>query len=156
MRAVAPSVYASDEMPGAGMKIGKRIVNQFLVNGVTGYAVFSVSADGRVMSWNSGAQKTFGYREAAIVGRPLQTLFTPEDVAAGEPARELATALNGTQIQHDRWHVREDGTRFWGTNTVEPIFERSGKLGSTPRAHGHLPTNAYAIVREAKCPVVTI
>jgi diguanylate cyclase (GGDEF)-like protein/PAS domain S-box-containing protein len=128
MRAVAPSVYASDEMPGAGMKIGKRIVNQFLVNGVTGYAVFSVSADGRVMSWNSGAQKTFGYREAAIVGRPLQTLFTPEDVAAGEPARELATALNGTQIQHDRWHVREDGTRFWGTNTVEPIFERSGKL----------------------------
>ncbi len=127
-RAVAPSLHDSDEVPGNGGAIGKQTVNQYLIDSATGYAVFSVSRHGRVMSWNAGAERTFGYREAAIVGRPLETIFTPEDVAAGEPARELATALNGTQIQHDRWHVREDGTRFWGTNTVEPIFNSGGKL----------------------------
>ena len=115
-------------MPGAEAANAKRIVNQFLIEGLTGYAVMLVSPDGRVMSWNAGAQKTFGYREAAILGRPLETIFTPEDVAAGEPARELATALNGTQLAHDRWHLREDGTRFRGTDTVEPIFDRGGTL----------------------------
>jgi PAS domain S-box-containing protein len=95
---------------------------------VTGYAMFAVSADGHVMSWNAGAQNTFGYTPAEIIRKPLDIIFSREAVAAGEPARELASALSGTQNQHDRWHVRKDGTRFWGINTVEPIFDEAHKL----------------------------
>ena len=55
-------------------------------------------------------------------------IFTPEDARAGAPRNELDSALSGVQTQHDRWHVRKDGSRFWGTNTVQPLRDAAGKL----------------------------
>jgi PAS domain S-box-containing protein len=101
---------------------------RFLVDSLTEYAVFAVSPAGVVISWNAGAEKTFGFTQAEIIGRPFDVIFTPEDARAGAPRNELDSALSGVQTQHDRWHVRKDGSRFWGTNTVQPLRDAAGKL----------------------------
>jgi diguanylate cyclase (GGDEF)-like protein/PAS domain S-box-containing protein len=100
----------------------------FLIESLTEFAVFAVASDGSIMSWNSGAQLTFGYRQAEIIGKNFSLIFTADDVAAGAPAEELASALAGAHADYDRWHVRKDGSRFWGTNTVQPIFDTGGAL----------------------------
>jgi PAS domain S-box-containing protein len=101
---------------------------RFLVDSLTEYAVFAVTPSRVVMSWNAGAEKTFGFTQAEIIGRPFDIIFTSEDAQAGEPQNELDSALSGVQTQHDRWHVRKDGSRFWGTNTVQPLYNAAGKL----------------------------
>ena len=58
---------------------------RFLVDSLTEYAVFSVSPRGVVMSWNAGAEKTFGFTQAEIVGQPFDIIFTSEDARAGAP-----------------------------------------------------------------------
>ena len=55
-------------------------------------------------------------------------LFTPEDVSAGDCEAELTGALSGPATGHDRWHVRKDGSRFWGTNTAQPLYDAHGTL----------------------------
>jgi diguanylate cyclase (GGDEF)-like protein/PAS domain S-box-containing protein len=99
-----------------------------LIENLRGYAVFAVSPRGIILSWNRGARDMFGYSAGEAVGQPFDLIFTPEDVTAGGPANELASALGGTLVHRDRWHIRKDGTRFWGTNTVQPLLDGSGTL----------------------------
>lgn len=119
----APAVSSSDRLP-----TGPDALYRSVFESLTEFAVFVIAADGSVKSWNTGAEQTFGYSADEIIGQNFSMIFTPEDVAAGAPAQELRTSLSGEQPDHDRWHVRKDGTRFWGTNTVEPIFDRARKL----------------------------
>jgi diguanylate cyclase (GGDEF)-like protein/PAS domain S-box-containing protein len=116
----------------AGPRDQDKVLYQFLVDSLTEYAVFVVSLDGRVVSWNSGAQQTFGYTQAEIIDRSFDIFFTTDDAAIGVPSDELADALAGGKTNHDRWHVRKDGSRFWGINTVQPIYDPDGMhLGYT-------------------------
>jgi diguanylate cyclase (GGDEF)-like protein/PAS domain S-box-containing protein len=101
---------------------------RFLVDSLTEYAVFAVSPEGHVITWNSGAEQTFGYTQTEIIGRPFSIIFTPEDIEAGAPERELEFALIGNQRDYDRWHVRKDGSRFWGMNTVQTLRDAAGGL----------------------------
>jgi diguanylate cyclase (GGDEF)-like protein/PAS domain S-box-containing protein len=130
---MAASVSSEHELPIARIPppdplASDQILYHFLFDSLTEYAVFAVSPTGLVISWNVGAAKTFGYTDREILGKPFDIIFTPEDALAGAPREELATALSGVQTQHDRWHVRKDGTRFWGTNTVEPLKDATGTL----------------------------
>jgi diguanylate cyclase (GGDEF)-like protein/PAS domain S-box-containing protein len=120
-----PSNAAIPPLDPAG---SNQILYHSLFDSLTEYAVFAVSPTGIVISWNVGAAQTFGYADNEILGKPFDIIFTPEDVLAGAPREELATALSGVQTQHDRWHVRKDGTRFWGTNTVQPLKDAAGAL----------------------------
>jgi diguanylate cyclase (GGDEF)-like protein/PAS domain S-box-containing protein len=106
----------------------EQILNRFLVDSLTEYAVFAVSPAGIVISWNSGGQQIFGYTQAEIVDRCFDIFFTPEDLAIGAPQTELANALSGGKTHDDRWHVRKDKSRFWGTNTVQPLYDPDGAL----------------------------
>lgn len=101
---------------------------RFLVDSLTEYAVFAVSLEGAIISWNSGAEKIFGYTKKEITGQQFDLIFTQEDIAIGAPRSELVHALAGGKIHIDRWHVRKDGSRFWGTNTVQPLYDREGVL----------------------------
>lgn len=92
-----------------------------LLKSVTEYAIFTLSPGGTIVSWNSGAQRTFGYVAGQIVGRNFAALFTAEEIAAGMPEAELAAALQQGRLDRDCWHVRADRTRFWATNTVQPL-----------------------------------
>ncbi len=131
---VAEHQLGDPRTPGGSVSLETDALGQdqalyrFLVDSLTEYAVFAVSPSGVVMSWNSGAEQTFGFTQAEIIGRPFDIIFTSEDARSGAPQNELDSALSGEQTQHDRWHVRKDGSRFWGTNTVQPLYDAAGKL----------------------------
>ena len=101
---------------------------RLLAESVLDYAIFIVSPDGRVLSWNRGAERLLGFTAAEIVGRACDLFFTPEDVTAGVPRRELNEALATGRGDGDRWHVRKDGTRFWSSGTVTPLRDEGGRL----------------------------
>jgi PAS domain-containing protein len=82
---------------------------RLLVQGVTDYAIFLLDPDGRVICWNTGAERIFGYAEAEVLDRPFALFFTPEDVAAGKPDEEIRTAAAVGSARDDRWHVRRTG-----------------------------------------------
>jgi PAS domain S-box-containing protein len=92
-----------------------------VVEGLTDFAVIVTDADRRVVTWNAGAEKLLGYTAARMIGASADVIFTPEDVAAGVPAGEAATALATGRAADDRWHVRQDGTRFWASGVTTPL-----------------------------------
>jgi diguanylate cyclase (GGDEF)-like protein/PAS domain S-box-containing protein len=104
------------------------VLYQLVVDSLSEYAVFAVSPSGAIISWYAGADRLFGYTSAEILGHSFDIIFTPDDVKRGAPNDELRTALSGEKHQHDRWHVRKDQTRFWGSNTVRPIRDAAGVL----------------------------
>lgn len=122
-----PSV-TDDAAPVEAAAARDQALYRFLVDSLTEYAVFAIAPDGMVMSWNAGAQQTFGFSAAEIVGRSFEIIFTDHDRDIGAPQAELQTALSGERTEHDRWHVRKDGARFWGTNSVQPLFGTGGAL----------------------------
>jgi PAS domain S-box-containing protein len=84
--------------------------------------------DGRVASWNAGAQRIKGYMPDEIIGQHFSRFYTEEDKASGLPARALRTAAENGRFEHEGWRVRKDGTRFWASVIIDPIRDPSGKL----------------------------
>jgi PAS domain S-box-containing protein len=79
------------------------------------FAIFTTDCEGIVTTWNRGAERILGYAENEIVGCNADILFTPEDRARGDAQREIKTALKTGRAGDDRWHMRKDGSRFWGS-----------------------------------------
>jgi PAS domain S-box-containing protein len=92
------------------------------------YAIFMVHADGRVATWNGGAEHLFGYAAHEILGQPVHVLFTPDD-RAREVAREDAEiAIRRGLAEGDRWHVRKDGSLLFGAATLRPVRDDTGDV----------------------------
>jgi PAS domain S-box-containing protein len=87
------------------------------------YAVVTTDKNGDINSWNSGAENVLGYTEVEVIGVSARIFFTPEDIAAGIPEQELANALKDGRAIDERYHMRKDGTRFWGSGLVFPLFD---------------------------------
>jgi PAS domain S-box-containing protein len=96
---------------------------RLMVENVRDYAIFSLDTAGTVATWNSGAERVFGWPESEILGRDGAVLFTPEDRAAGVPAREQAAARERGRAEDERWHVRKDGSRFFASGVLTPILD---------------------------------
>jgi PAS domain S-box-containing protein len=94
---------------------------RLLVHGVTDYAIFLLDPEGRIICWNTGAERIFGFSEAEVLGQSYARFFTPEDLQSGEPQKELRTAAEEGSARDDRWHVRKDGSRFWCRGTITAI-----------------------------------
>jgi PAS domain S-box-containing protein len=101
---------------------------RMLVNAVTDYALYKLTPDGIVSSWNVGAQRIKGYREDEIVGQHFSRFYTPEDRDDGKPARALEKAETEGRFEAEGWRVRKDGTRFWASVVIDPIYDKSGTL----------------------------
>jgi PAS domain S-box-containing protein len=99
-----------------------------LVEAAKGYAIFMTDADGRVSTWNEGAQRLFGCGEAEILGEDASVLFTPEDRECGIPERELQKARPSVRAEDERWHMRNDGSRFWASGFVRPVLDAEDNL----------------------------
>jgi diguanylate cyclase (GGDEF)-like protein/PAS domain S-box-containing protein len=99
-----------------------------LIESLTDYAIFVLSVDGRIASWNSGAKQTFGYDQAEVLGKHYSLIFTAEDIASKRPESELLESLELGKSSVDGWHVRKDGSRFWCTDTVQPLRDESGAV----------------------------
>jgi PAS domain S-box-containing protein len=99
-----------------------------LVNSVTDYAIYMLSPEGKVTSWNAGAQRIKGYAPEEIIGQHFSTFYTEEDIALGMPERVLDTAAQEGRYEKEGWRVRKDGTRFLAHVIVDPIRGENGEL----------------------------
>jgi PAS domain S-box-containing protein len=102
---------------------------QLLVGAVKDYAIYLLDSDGRVATWNTGAQLFKGYTADEIIGRHFSTFYTEEDRAAGLPERALHTAATAGRFESEGWRVRKDGTRFWTHVVIDPVIENGEVIG---------------------------
>lgn len=99
-----------------------------LVNSVQEYAIFCLDTDGAVATWNWGAQRIKGYDACEIIGRNFSVFYTPDDIAAGKPERELEIATTDGAFSDEGWRVRKDGTQFWANVVITAVFDAGGRL----------------------------
>jgi len=92
-----------------------------ILESATDYAIFTIDRAGVVTSWNTGAERLLGFRENEIIGRDGRIIFTPEDVKKGAADWEINQALTAGRAENERWHVRKDGSRFWGSGLIMPL-----------------------------------
>ncbi len=101
-----------------------------LVKNIKVHAIITMDLDGRISTSNVEANRIFGYSEAEFVGQPFSLIFTPKDVQAGVPERELQTATATGRAIDERWHLRKDGGMFWALGIVTPTHDgRSSPIG---------------------------
>ncbi|MGO7015778.1 PAS domain S-box protein [Rhizobium leguminosarum] len=101
---------------------------RLLVDAITDYAIYMLSPEGIVTSWNAGAQRFKGYKPSEILGEHFSRFYLPEDRAAGLPQRALATAEEHGRFEGEGWRRRKDGSRFWAHVVIDPIRRPSGEL----------------------------
>ena len=101
---------------------------RLLVESVPDYAIYMLSADGRVASWNMGAERLKGYTGDEILGEPYSRFFPPEAIAAGVPTRILQQAAAEGRVHEEGQRLRKDGTRFWADIVVTALRDPDGNL----------------------------
>ena len=100
---------------------------ELFVTSLGEYAVFAIGLDGTLLTWQRGVETVLGFSREAFVGRHAAMIFTDSDRAAGAPDLELSTALQGGQALDERWHLRADGSRFWGSGLMIALYDDAGE-----------------------------
>lgn len=98
-------------------------LHRLLVDSATDYAILTLTPEGIINSWSSGAERVFGFGEEEILGQPGHILFTPEDRANGVPEKEMKTALAKGRAEDERYHIRKDGARFYASGVMTPLAD---------------------------------
>lgn len=101
---------------------------RLLIESAGDFAIFSLDPRRIVVSWNKGAENIFQFTPDQIMGRSGDVVFTYEDREEGAPEKEAETANKNGHAENERWHIRKDGTRFWGSGSTSPLRDESGKL----------------------------
>ena len=99
-----------------------------LVNNVADYAIFMMDANGRIASWNSGAEAIKGYTAGEAIGRSLDMFYTAEDIANNVPSRNLEIARHLGHYECEGWRLRKDGSRFWANVVFTALYDKQGEL----------------------------
>jgi PAS domain S-box-containing protein len=98
-----------------------------LVESVTDYAIFLLSPDGHVLSWNKGAERIKGYSATEIIGQHFRRFYPAED-RARRPDEELVVAARDGRYEEEGWRIRKDGSRFWANVVLTAIRQDDGEL----------------------------
>ncbi len=101
---------------------------RFMIEGVRDYAIFMLSPDGVIESWNSGAQLIKGYSPSEVIGKHFSLFYRPEDLEAGKPQAELKAALEHGRAEEEGWRVRRDGSVFWANVVIAPVYDTGRQL----------------------------
>jgi PAS domain S-box-containing protein len=113
--------------PGLAMLENEERFRQ-LVEGVEDYAIYLLDAEGRVASWNIGAERLTGYREAEVLGRHYSLFFDTEDIQYGKPQHLLKTAATLGRVEDEGGRIRKDGGRFWANAVITALPNKDGTL----------------------------
>jgi PAS domain S-box-containing protein len=129
LAAVADSISQGIERKRTGESL-RRSEERFrlLVEGVQDYAIFILDPEGRVVTWNEGAERIKGYRAEEILGKQFSRFYEKGDIERGKPEQELKEAEAKGRSTVEGWRVRKDGSRYWAEVMTTPIREREGKL----------------------------
>lgn len=100
---------------------------QLIMESAKDYAIFTSDKKGVITSWNAGAENLFGYKHNEIIGKGSDLLFLPQDRET-VPEKEMDVAVLTGNAQNERWHLRKDGSRFWGSGLTMPLKNRNSDL----------------------------
>lgn len=108
----------------------RRSEEQFriLVQGVTDYAIFMLDPEGRVATWNAGAQRIKGYLPSEIIGSHFSRFYTQEDLANNIPSQGLETAARDGRWEAEGFRQRKDGSNFWAHVVIDAIRGEDGEI----------------------------
>ena len=101
---------------------------RLLVEGAGDYAIYMLSPSGEIRTWNRGAERMKGAAADTVIGKHFSVFFPEEDVRAGKPERELASAIENGRFEEEGWRVRQDGRRFWANVVLTPVRGTRGEL----------------------------
>ncbi len=101
---------------------------RLFVENVSDYAIFMLDTQGRIVTWNPGAERIKGYSASEIIGGHFSRLYSDEDVRLGKPVRLLREAEKEGHIEDEGWRVRKDGSQFWARVTITAVKDASGKV----------------------------
>jgi PAS domain S-box-containing protein len=110
---------------GPGPKVENRF--ELLVAGISDYAIYMLSPEGIVVSWNSGAERFKGYKADEIIGQHFSQFYSREDQKAGLPAKALGIALKEGKFEAEGWRIRKDGSRFWTSVVIDALYDTQGR-----------------------------
>src|SRR5688500_15044474 len=99
-----------------------------LVEGVRDYAIFMLDPEGRVLTWNSGAELIKGYRADEIVGEHFSRFYPPEALKRDLPGHELRVASSVGRFEDEGWRVRKDGSLFWANVVISALRDKDDRL----------------------------
>jgi PAS domain S-box-containing protein len=127
--ALADSISQGIERKRTGESL-RRSEERFrlLVQGVQDYAIFILDPQGRVVTWNEGAERIKGYRAEEILGRQFSRFYEKGDIERGKPEQELKAAEARGRSTVEGWRVRKDGSRYWAEVTTTSIKDKEGRL----------------------------
>ena len=120
-----PGAAASKAQPD-GASLDQRF--RILVESIEDYAIFMLDVQGRVQTWNAGAQRIKGYHSEEIVGRSFELFYTPDDLATGLPRVLLERAARDGRAEAEGWRVRNDGTQFWANVVITALHDDAGAV----------------------------
>ncbi len=101
---------------------------RLLIDTVKDYAICMLDPEGRVVSWNAGAQRIKGYTAAEIIGRHFSCFYPPEAIERGWPEHELTVAAKEGRFEDEGWRLRKDGSRFWANVVITALRGAAGDL----------------------------
>ncbi|PQA59669.1 PAS domain-containing hybrid sensor histidine kinase/response regulator [Siphonobacter curvatus] len=104
----------------------KEALRRFIFESAKDYAILTLDLDRRVTSWSTGAEALLGWKEEEIIGQLGDLFFVPEDRAQGAPQQEAEKALTEGQAENERWHLRKDQSRFYGSGMTTPLLNEQG------------------------------
>ena len=102
---------------------------RLLVEGVADYALYMLDPTGVVTSWNVGGRRIKGYSPEEIIGQHFSRFYTETDRANGKPSRALKIAREHGRYEEEGWRVRKDGTFFWASVIIDPLYEDGRLIG---------------------------
>ena len=106
---------------------------RLLVEGVKDYAIFMLDPQGRVLSWNAGAERIKGYRAEEIAGQHFSRFYPQDAIDRGWPMQELEVARTEGRFEDEGWRVRKDGTQFWANVVITVLHDEAGRSSATRR-----------------------
>ena len=115
------------DAPSEVLPLRGEVAFRLLVESVQDYAIFLIGPDGRVLTWNLGAQRIKGYTADEIVGQHFSAFYTPEDREAGRPTMLLGLAAENGRVEDEGVRVRKDGTRFFADVVLTALLDDQGK-----------------------------
>jgi diguanylate cyclase (GGDEF)-like protein/PAS domain S-box-containing protein len=120
---------------------------RLLLGNVLDYAIFMLDTDGRVVTWNRGAERLKGYREEEILGQHFSQFYPREDIERGKPQYGLELASAQGRFEDEGWRVRKNGSTFWANVVIAAIRDEAGELLGFAKITRDLTERQLAIER---------
>ncbi len=97
-----------------------------LIANIKDYAIFMLDKKGKILSWDQGSVKLFGYKRNEIIGKKFSVLFTKEDQKSGRPDADMELAIAEGRQLDERQYIRKNKTKFWSSGVLTASKDRKG------------------------------